>query len=328
MSGVERQIGEFLTHLALGVRASPQTVRCYRTDLREFAQFLKTRLFSGRPAAPAEVDHLAIRAYLSFLHERGVSRSTVARKLASVRSFFRHLVREGLLAKSPAALVATPKLERRLPHPLTRDEVESLLDSAFGKNPLDRRDRAILELLYATGIRVGETVGADLGDLEIGSSGGDGMLRVLGKGSKERLVPIGSKAVLALRAYLSVRGDLLGGRPGRLDDRDALFLNARGGRLTDRSVRRILDRRLLLAAPILKVSPHTLRHSFATHMLDAGADLRSIQELLGHASLSTTQKYTAVTTSRILEVYDRAHPRSGRAVAGRATGLRSRTDEP
>jgi integrase/recombinase XerC len=321
---VRKLIEDFLGQLEFGVRASSQTVRCYRTDLLEFAQFLRTRLFSGHVPAPAAVDHLAIRAYLSYLHTRGVSRSTVARKLASLRSFFRHLVREGLIAKSPAAQVQTPKLDRRLPHPMTRDEVESLLDSAFGKNPRDRRDRAILELLYATGIRVGEMVGADLGDL--GTSGGDGMLRVLGKGKRERLVPIGSKAVAALGAYLSVRADLQPDRPAALDDRDALFLNARGGRLTDRSVRRILDRRLRQVAPILKASPHTFRHSFATHMLNAGADLRSIQELLGHASLSTTQRYTAVTTRRLLEVYDRAHPRSGRTGAGRAAGPPSTTD--
>ncbi len=309
---MERAIAEFLRHLEQVVNASPQTLRCYRTDLLEFRGFLKSRTPGGRSPSPVSIDHLAIRAYLSFLHDRGVARSTVARKLASLRSFFRHLVTAGAIARSPAALVATPKLERRLPHPMTQDEVESLLESTFGKSPRDSRDRAMLELLYATGIRVGELVGADLGDLELGGSSGDGMLRVLGKGRKERMVPIGSKAVHALRYYLAARGELGSDRPGPPGDRDALFLNARGGRLTDRSVRRILDRRLLQATLLLKVSPHTLRHSFATHMLNAGADLRSIQELLGHASLSTTQRYTAVTTRRLLEVYDRAHPRSGR----------------
>jgi integrase/recombinase XerC len=211
---------------------------------------------------------------------------------------------------------------------MPQNEVESLLDSAFGTGPRDARDRAILEVLYATGIRVGELVRSDLGDVDVSGSSSEGMLRVLGKGKKERLVPIGTKAVTALRAYLISRGQLISDRPGRSADRDAVFLNARGGRLTDRSVRRILDRRLRRAALASKVSPHSLRHSFATHMLNAGADLRSIQELLGHASLSTTQKYTKVTTRRLLEVYDRAHPRSGRRRIRRPTAARGQNDGP
>jgi integrase/recombinase XerC len=323
------RVDEFLRHLALGLHASPQTVRCYRADLRDFRDFLRTISPRGPAPAPAAVDAQAIRAYLSFLHGRGASRATVARRLASLRSFFRHLVREGILSRNPAALVSTPRLEKRLPHPMPQVEVESLLDSAFGKSARDARDRAILELLYATGIRVGELVRVDLGDLDIGGLQGDGMLRVFGKGKKERLVPIGSKAVAALRAYAPARGTLVPERHGRAADRDALFLNAHGGRLTDRSVRRILNARLRRAALMRKVSPHSLRHSFATHMLDAGADLRSIQELLGHASLSTTQKYTAVTTRRLLEVYQRAHPHAGRGPArpaGGAAGARRDDD--
>jgi integrase/recombinase XerC len=311
------RVGEFIRHLRLGINASPQTVRCYEADLREFEGFLKARLFGGRLPPPAAVDHLAIRAYLSHLHDRGVSRATVARKLASLRSYFRYLMRQGVVSRNPSILVSTPKLDRRLPHPMTEVEVESLLDSAFGEGPRDARDRAILELLYACGLRVSELVGADQGDLELGGAGPEGMLRVFGKGRKERLVPVGSKAMVALRGWMKVRGSLMPARPVPVTHRDALFLNARGGRLTDRSVRRILDRRLVQAAIARKVSPHALRHSFATHMLNAGADLRSIQELLGHASLSTTQKYTKVTTRRLLEVYDRAHPRSGRRDAGR-----------
>src|SRR6267143_6588755 len=212
--GAMDRVGEFLRHLRFGVNASPQTVRCYRADLEEFQSFLRTRLLRGARASLTAVDHLAVRAYLSYLHARGVSRATVARKLASLRSFYRYLVGGGVLARSPAALVATPKADRRLPHPMTQDEVESLLDSAFGKEARDTRDRAILELLYATGIRVGELVGADLGDLELGGPEGDGMLRVLGKGRKERMVPIGTKAVLALRGYLRRRREL-GGEPRR-----------------------------------------------------------------------------------------------------------------
>ncbi|HUD72733.1 MAG TPA: tyrosine recombinase XerC [Dongiaceae bacterium] len=315
------RIDSFLQQLELGQRASPMTVRCYRTDLREFESFLKTGLrqferggtyVEGARRAPAltAVDHLMVRAYLAFLHARGVSKATVARKLAAVRSFYRELTRAGAMTGNPAALVATPKQDKRLPRPMSEEEVRDLLDTAFGGEPADARDRAILELLYATGCRVGELVGADLGDLEL-TREGEGMLRVLGKGRKERLVPIGRKAVTALRLWLGVRDATESPRPVPTADRDALFLNQRGGRLTDRSVRRILDARLQRAALQGKVSPHVLRHSFATHLLNAGADLRSIQELLGHASLSTTQKYTKVSMKRLLEVYEKAHPRSG-----------------
>jgi integrase/recombinase XerC len=307
------RIDEFIRHLEHGVNASPLTVRCYNTDLREFERFIAGGAARARRRSIVSIDHLDVRSYLSHLHDRGVSRATVARKLAALRSLFRYLSRQGVMTRNPAAMVSTPKLDRRLPHPMPQNEVESLLESAFGSDPRDDRDRAILELLYATGIRVGETVGADLGDLDLSGSTGEGMLRVFGKGRKERLVPIGSKAVTALRRYLKSRGELVPRRAVPSGDRDALFLNARGGRLTDRSVRRILDARLQRAALARDVSPHSLRHSFATHMLNAGADLRSIQELLGHASLSTTQKYTKVTTSRLLDVYNRAHPRAGRS---------------
>ncbi len=312
------RIDEFLRHLEHGVNASPLTVRCYSTDLRQFEHFAGGGAARARRLAITSVDHLVVRSYLSHLHDRGISRATVARKLASLRSFFRYMARQGLMSRNPAAMVSTPKLDRRLPHPMPQNEVELLLESAFGSDPRDDRDRAILELLYATGIRVGEMVRADVGDLDFSGVSGDGMLRVYGKGRKERLVPIGSKAVAALRRYLGSRGHLVPDRPAPARDRDALFLNARGGRLTDRSVRRILDARLQRAALARDVSPHSLRHSFATHMLDAGADLRSIQELLGHASLSTTQKYTRVTTSQLLDVYNRAHPRAGRPRRGRA----------
>src|SRR5206468_9193493 len=295
-------------------------------------------LLPRQQATLLTLDHHAIREYLSHLYDRGVSRATVARKLASLRSFFRHMVRGGLVATNPAAMVATPKLERRLPHALSEHEVESLLDHAFGTGARDLRDRSILELLYASGVRVAELVGADLGDLELSRASGDGMMRVLGKGRKERLVPIGSKAVRALEVYLKARATLLPRGPvketarrarrpaaaAREAERDALFLNARGGRLSDRSVRRILDERLRKAALMQHVSPHTLRHSFATHMLNAGADLRSIQELLGHASLSTTQRYTAVSTRRLIEVYRRAHPHSGGGDAPGVPAGRSR----
>jgi integrase/recombinase XerC len=327
------RIEAFLEHLRLGRNASPLTVRCYRTDLREFESFLRTGLRSyGRGGAYSEapapgrvpkltaVDALMVRAYLAFLHERGVSRATVARKLAAVRSFYREMERQGAVTVNPAALVATPRQDKRLPRPMSQHDVTALLEASFGAEPLDLRDRALLELLYATGCRVSEIVGADLGDLELprgagrsarlaGGGENDGMLRVMGKGRKERLVPVGSMAVVALAAYLRARGSFGAGRPVATAHRDALFLNARGGRLTDRSVRRILDGRLRAAAVQGHVSPHALRHSFATHLLDAGADLRSIQELLGHASLSTTQRYTKVSMKRLVEVYEQAFAR-------------------
>jgi len=336
MRRVDR-IAAFLEQLRLGRNASPMTIRCYRTDLREFESFLRTGLRGyrrggayteapppGRAPALTGVDALMVRAYLSFLHERGVSRATVARKLAAVRSFYREMNRTGVMTVNPAALVPAPRQEKKLPKPLSQQDVQALLDGAFGAGPRDLRDRALLEMLYATGCRVSEIVGADLGDLELPAGTGraasrapgaesDGMLRVLGKGRKERLVPVGTKAVEALAGYLRVRGGLGAGRVVVAADRDALFLNARGGRLTDRSVRRILDGRLRRAAVQASVSPHALRHSFATHMLDAGADLRSIQELLGHASLSTTQRYTSVSMRRIVEVYEKTHPRSGKS---------------
>jgi len=337
MRRVDR-IESFLEQMRLGRNASPLTVRCYRTDLREFESFLRTGLRGyrrggtyteapppGRAPALTAVDALMVRAYLAFLHERGLSRATVARKLAAVRSFYREMNRLEVMTINPAALVATPRQEKRLPKPMSQQDVTALLDGAFGAAPLDLRDRALLEMLYATGCRVSEIVGADLGDLDLPSGAGraprraggdpesDGMLRVLGKGRKERLVPVGSKAVVALAAWLRVRGGVGAGRVVAAADRDAVFLNARGGRLTDRSVRRILDGRLRRAAVQGSVSPHALRHSFATHMLDAGADLRSIQELLGHASLSTTQRYTSVSMRRLLEVYEKAHPRSGKS---------------
>ncbi len=302
--------GDFLRHLQENVQASPQTVRAYRIDLRDFRDFLATAA-GGRLRSPFQADHRTIRAFLAQLHGRGVSRATVARRLASLRSLYRHWIRQGVAKGNPAALVATPKLDRRLPRSLSEAVVESLHNAAFGDRPLDRRDRATLELLYASGVRVAELVGADTGDLDLSGGSGDGILRVLGKGRKERLVPVGSKAVTALRAWLRARGALVPVRGGRQADRDALFLNARGGRLSDRSVRRILLRRIHAAALARTVSPHALRHSFATHMLNAGADLRSIQELLGHASLSTTQKYTAVTTRRLIEVYRKSHPHAG-----------------
>ena len=254
--------------------------------------------------SPHRIQAVAIRGFVAGLSRSGLQRSSIARRLSAVRSMLRYAVRQGELETNPAESISSPKLPKKLPRDMTVDEIFALLDHIAGDKPADLRDRAILEFLYATGLRVGELVSLDLHDIDLSA----GVVRVLGKGKKERMVPFGGKARDAVRAWLKVSSD----RRDRAADPEALFLNLRGGRLTDRSVRRILNSRILDAAMMLKVSPHALRHSFATHLLGAGADLRAIQELLGHESLSTTQRYTHVTPDSLMRVYDKAHPRAMR----------------
>jgi integrase/recombinase XerC len=285
-------------------RASPQTVRAYRSDLDQFARYLEEEHCRGPLPGPEGIDALAVRGFVANMSRSGLERSSVARKLSAVRSFLRHAVREGRIEHSPAEGVPTPRVPRPLPSTLTVDEVFNLLEAIEDEGPAATRDRAILEVLYAAGLRVSELTSLELGDLDLSAR----MLRVVGKGNKQRLLPFGGKAAEALRRWLDDSGKLRA--KGR--EPEALFLNLRGGRLTDRSVRRILDRRLREAAILAKMSPHALRHSFATHMLGSGADLRAIQELLGHASLSTTQRYTHVSTDALMRVYDKAHPRAHR----------------
>jgi integrase/recombinase XerC len=286
----------FLRHLDRERNASPRTVEAYAEDLAQFTAYLDGTL--GRPARPEDVDHLLIRGFLAELHGRGLKKTSSARKLAALRTFFRYLCREGRLSANPAKRLLTPRRERRIPSVLEEGQVERLLDVP-GDGAAAVRARAILELLYATGIRCAELVALDTAELDLESR----TLRVLGKGSKERVVLFGGRAREAVRAWLSVRPAL---RPAS----DALFLNARGGRLSDRSVRSLVAVRVKAVALERRCSPHTLRHSFATHLLTRGADLRAIQELLGHASLSTTQRYTHVDTRHLLEVYKKAHPRA------------------
>lgn len=248
------------------------------------------------------VDPLTLRSFLAHLHQRGTARSSIARKLAALRSFFRYLVREGHLSKNPTRLVSTPRLDKKIPARLEEDEVTRFLDGPDLSTPLGRRDRAIVELIYATGLRVGELVG-----LNRSTTDRDEMLvRVLGKGGKERIVPFGEPAAEALDRYLRDRAVLVKRGPGT----DALFLNARGARLTARSVHRLVRKYLSQAALHSGLSPHSLRHAFATHLLERGADLRSIQELLGHSSLSTTQKYTHLTKAQLVKVYEKTHPKA------------------
>jgi integrase/recombinase XerC len=293
---MQSSVAAFLRHLERERNASPNTIRAYGEDLAQFTGHLRREL--GREPRPEDADHLAIRSFLAELHRRGLAKSSSARKLAGLRTFFRYLCREGRLETNPGRLLATPRQERRIPAVLDEAEVEALLDMP-GDALAAVRGRAILELLYATGMRCAELVALDAGEVDLGAR----MVRVVGKGRKERVVLFGQPAQQALAAWLARRRAV---RPRT----DALFLNARGGRLTDRSVRALVARRVGQAALARRCSPHTLRHSFATHLLTRGADLRAIQELLGHASLSTTQRYTHVDTRHLLEVYRKAHPKA------------------
>jgi integrase/recombinase XerC len=292
---VKNAIDQFIRYLATERNVSVHTLEAYRSDLEQFSDFfLRER---GEDAGVEAVNHLLIRSYLAFLH-KSHKKSSIGRKLASIRAFFKYLLRMGKVAKNPAELVSTPKKEKRVPFHLTIDEVIALVEAPKGAELLTLRDRVILETLYSCGIRVSELTGLDVMHLDLE----EGLVRVLGKGNKERIVPLGSYARQAITAYLSLRGNPPANAP--------LLLNAREGRLTSRSVGRIIDKYILKLATVKKISPHTLRHTFATHLLEGGADLRAIQELLGHASLSTTQKYTHVSIDRLMEVYDKAHPKA------------------
>jgi len=294
---VQEQIARFDKHLAVERNVSEHTRRAYRQDLEAFRLFLREELKWPEEGMLGRIDNLVLRRYLALLHKQN-KKSTIGRKLAALRTFFRYLVREGVLRLNPGELVATPKQEKYLPRTLTVDESFALMAQGGEAGLLAGRDRAIVETLYSCGLRVSELTGLNVGSVDLR----EGLVRVLGKGRKERIVPIGRKAREALDEYLAARGN-----PA---DEEPLFLNHRGGRLTPRSVERNLKVQLLKAGILKDATPHALRHSFATHLLDGGADLRAIQELLGHASLSTTQKYTQVSVDHLMHVYDQAHPRS------------------
>jgi tyrosine recombinase XerC len=283
---------EFVRYLDLQRGASRHTLRGYATDLAEFRAFLSREGLGDL----VDADARAIRAWLAWLHDRKLAKSSIARKLATVRSCFRYLARIGLVEFNPARQVRSPRLPKRLPSFLPKDESKGLLDALAERSQAGLRDHALLELLYATGLRVAECCGLELDDVDRRR----GAVRVMGKGGKERVVPAGDTALEALDAWLSVRGE----------GRGALFTNLRGGRLGTRSVHRIVKQRARAAGIDRRVTPHTLRHTFATHMLGEGADLRLIQELLGHSRLSTTQRYTHVSPEHLMKVYDSAHPRA------------------
>jgi integrase/recombinase XerC len=326
-------IERYVRYLQYERNASPHTIRNYASDLHQFREFLRQlsqtntsplplgeggessepgegSLATGISAAEidiAAIDPLRIRAYLASLFRDQKQKTSIARKLSSIRAFFKFLVREGEMASNPCLGVATPKLPKTLPRIMTEEQTNNLLDrvaeAAPTAEPMLRRDRAILEMLYASGLRVSELAGLDLRSVNFG----DRMVLVRGKGRKERVVPFGRKASQALEEYLPVRERILADNKTR---GEALFVNARGRRLTTRSVDRLVKKYAKLYGPNVRVSPHGLRHAFASHLLAEGADLRAIQEMLGHVSLSTTQKYTQVSIQQLIEVYDKTHPKA------------------
>lgn len=293
---MEQAISYFERHMGTEKNLSPHTTRNYLSDIRQF------QVFAGeRGVGTVEsVDQEMVRAYLTHLFMKKVKRVTIARKLSSLKAFFKYLLREGHVVSNPAEAIQTPKRETYLPAFLSVDETFSLLDQAFTGDMSGLRNRAILETLYSSGIRAAELSGLNVGDVNRASS----LVKVRGKGKRERIVPLGAPAMEALARYLDQRF------PDGWNNGKPLFVNPSGGRLTTRTVARIVDRYTRNAGIGKRISPHALRHSFATHLLDAGADLRSIQELLGHESLSTTQKYTSLGVAKLLEVYDKSHPRA------------------
>lgn len=295
MTQLAQQIQQFTRYLETERAVSPHTLAAYGSDLAQLLSFAVAE--KGEGVSAADVDHLLLRRYLARLAQDS-KKSSVGRKLAAIRSFFRFLVRRGTVARNPAELIATPKKEQRLPFHLDIDQTTTLMEAPGEAQKYALRDRALLELLYSSGLRVSELTGLNIGELDLAA----GMVRVTGKGGKERIVPVGSRAVEAVREYLEQRDD----NPAT----GALFLNTRGDRINRRSVARVVDSYVMRIAAFKRISPHTLRHTFATHMLEGGADLRAIQELLGHASLSTTQKYTHVSIDRLMEVYDKSHPKA------------------
>ena len=290
------EIDRFLASLANERNASPHTLRAYSKDLSQLQTFARARL--GHEASVSEIDLWVLRGFFADLHARKASATTAGRKLATFRSFFRFLCREGTLTKNPARSLVAPKKDQRIPTYLQEQEAGDLMNASDKTNKSEERDTAVLELLYSTGMRCSEIVGLVLDDVDTGNRS----IRILGKGRKERWVPFGSPALLALTAYLKTRPKVSG--------RDPVFAGVSGKPLSDRTVRRIVARGLIRASIRTKASTHTLRHSFATHLLQRGGDLRSIQELLGHSSLSTTQRYTHVNPKYLLDIYKQTHPKA------------------
>jgi integrase/recombinase XerC len=310
MGILEQAIGEFDRHMKVERNLSEHTRYGYLTDLKQFQTFLEGTDLKSVPSSGVEeaipIDPLVIRSFLASLYRGKYRKVTISRKVAALRSFYRYLHREGKVAVNPAELVQLPRCEKYIPVVLSVDEMLALLQVKFSDDAAGRRDRTMIELFYSTGIRLSELTGLDLGDIRPN----EGLVKVKGKGRKERIVPVGRPALQALEAYLQKRPELR--KEGAdIDEEKAFFLSTRGKRMNPRGVARVVERVVRESGIGRRISPHALRHTFATHLLDAGADLRSIQEMLGHRSLSTTQKYTSVSVSRLMEIYDRSHPRAG-----------------
>lgn len=302
---LEEYLQQFLQHLRYERNVSQHTLRNYSSDLEQFRDHL-FKLDKRADIPVGDIDHLTIREWMAELHADNRKKTSIARKLASLRTFFQFLVREAVLENNPAKLVATPRVERKLPNHLSMEDAVRFIETPDLNTDLGKRDRAILEFLYATGMRVGELVGLNLKDIDFREK----LVRVTGKRKKQRILPFGEPSLQALLYYLNeTRATFLGNCPPATRDEQAVFLNYQGTRITTRSVGRMVDKYIKLCADIHDISPHSMRHSFATHLLDSGADLRDIQELLGHARLSTTQIYTQVSMEKLIEVYDRAHPK-------------------
>ena len=310
---LDHLLTQFLDHLRYERNVSAHTLRNYESDLRQFIDYVAPAKADGKTGSQkreepglAQIDHLTIREWLATLHSDHKKKTSIARKLAALRTFFQFLVREGIVEANPAKIVATPRKEKKLPVHLSIEDAVRFIETPDAETDFGKRDRAILELLYATGVRVSELVNINLRDIDFNHK----LLRVFGKRRKERIVPFGDPAAKALQDYLAVRENFLLNAPATKRDAQPLILNYQGTRMTTRSVGRLVEKYIRLCAGIHDISPHALRHSFATHLLDSGADLRDIQELLGHARLSTTQIYTHVSMEKLIQVYDKAHPKA------------------
>jgi integrase/recombinase XerC len=301
---------EFLEHMRYERNVSAHTLRNYASDLDQFHDFIAPvtdlNTMARREIDIKDIDHITIREWMSALHAANKKKTSIARKLSSVRTFFQFLVREGKLEMNPAKLVSTPRIERKLPNHLSMEDAVRFIETPDAGSDMGKRDRAILEFLYATGVRVAELVGLNIRDIDYENKS----VRVTGKRRKQRIVPFGDHALAALNDYLHIRTNFLFNALAEQREDQAVFLNYQGTRITTRSVGRMVDKYIRQCADIHDISPHSLRHSFATHLLDSGADLRDIQELLGHARLSTTQIYTQVSMEKLIEVYDKAHPKA------------------
>ena len=305
---MEKEIENFGIYMEIERNLSPHTKRNYCADVRQFKSFLESQAISfthNDTNGEIVIDYMVIRAFLGSLYRERLKKVTIARKVTALRTFFEYLQKKGKIKVNPAQMVQAPKSEKYIPVFLSVDEMVSLLDAKSASNTFGLRDKAIVELFYSSGIRLSELVGLNMDDIDFHQ----GLMKVRGKGKKERIVPVGDQAINAMTAYLEKRREGVT-RNSDIESGGPIFISSRGSRLCARSVARILDKLVISSGLGRKISPHTLRHTFATHMMEAGADLRAIQEFLGHESLSTTQKYTSVSVGRLLEIYDKAHPKA------------------